>query len=688
MRPGSRRALFGVISVSAVLLPAVGMTYLGVSSYSSDRGVVAAKVDEQLRVAQSAARAVEGEIEAALDAVEATFSRGAPTAAERDALAARHALARRPFWVAASGVLAWPRAEPLASEPPLLDSMAVFSRGPSTCPETAFDSCVRSIRSARRRARQLADARNDEIAGDALRQVRRTYVALARFPDTAPAALLGLARLHRGASESTKALAIYRDIADQFPTRQAEDGVSFGLLADLGSAELTQAPADMVAVYRGILEGKYVGSAPALFAIAEHVRAVVRAHDSSVELRAAVDELDATFDAFTQEAALARSLTREVDDVVRSASRQLRGRAALDGSDATVVYRRTADGGIAGVVVDNHAISRLASRLGPATRRIEVYRLGRQPDAETVRTLATASFGPALAHMGLALVNRPSDPDPLDEIVREQGRRHLWISGGLALVLIMGIAATIRNAARERELARLKSDFVSTVSHELKTPLTSVRMFAEMLQQGVSHGDREREARYHDIIVKESERLGLLIANLLDYSQVERGTRRYSEQVASPVELARESVATFGRFQEGNPPEIAIVDQGAEDAAIRVDREVLVQCILNLLSNASKYGGREQPITVSVRKDDGNAIIAVRDRGPGIAKAELGKIWDEFYRSPSAYSSGAEGTGLGLALVKRHVEAQGGTVDVASTPGQGATFSIVVPLANQAKESE
>jgi len=664
------------------------MTYLGVVSYSSDRGVVAAKVEEQLRVAESAARAVEGEIEASLAAAEAAFAAGAvPNEAARDALASDHPLARRPFWVAASGALAWPRAEPIASEPALLDSMAVFSRGPSACPEAAFERCVRSIRSARRRGRQLADARGSEIAGDTLRQVRRTYTALARFPDTAPAALLGLARLHRRAGETAKASAIYQDVAARFTTRQAEDGVSFGLLGDLGAAELADSPGDLVAVYRGILQGQYVGSAPALFAIAEHLRTVVHQQPMGAELAPEVTELDAAFDRFTREAALARSLTREVDDVMRSASRQLRGRAALDGSDTTVVYRRTSSGGVVGLLVDNVSISRLAGDMASEGRRIEVYRLGRQPDADTVRTLATASFGPALAHMGLALVNRPSDPDPLDEIVREQGRHHLWISSGLALVLVMGIGATIRNAARERELARLKSDFVSTVSHELKTPLTSVRMFAEMLQQGVAHGDREREARYHDIIVKESERLGLLIANLLDYSQVERGTRRYSAQVASPAELAREAVTTFGRFQEGNPPEIAIVDRGAEDAMVRVDREVLVQCILNLLSNATKYGGREQPITVAIRTDDAQAVISVRDRGPGIAKAELGKIWDEFYRSPSAYSSGAEGTGLGLALVKRHVEAQGGIVDVVSAPGQGATFSIAVPLAGNAKES-
>jgi signal transduction histidine kinase len=238
--------------------------------------------------------------------------------------------------------------------------------------------------------------------------------------------------------------------------------------------------------------------------------------------------------------------------------------------------------------------------------------------------------------------------------------------------------ATIRNAARERELARLKSDFVSTVSHELKTPLTSVRMFAEMLQQGVAKGDRSRESRYHEIIVKESERLGLLIANLLDYSQVERGTRRYSEQRVSMSELVKDSVSTFSRFQdEEQPSEIEVSDR-SDGAAARVDREVIVQCVLNLLSNASKYGERK-PIEVRVWSEAGEVGVSVRDRGPGIPRSEVGKIWDEFYRSPSAYSSGVEGTGLGLALVKRHVEAQGGRVEVESVTDEGSTFTIALP---------
>ena len=157
----------------------------------------------------------------------------------------------------------------------------------------------------------------------------------------------------------------------------------------------------------------------------------------------------------------------------------------------------------------------------------------------------------------------------------------------LVALLLLGVWATVRSAARERELARLKSDFVSTVSHELKTPLTSIRMFGEMLQQNVAGGAREREAHYQEIIVRESERLGLLIANVLDYSQIERGTRRYTLEEQSAADVAEEAVETFQRLREGEQRDVVFeVDPKAARARVNVDSAVVVQSMLNLLQVA------------------------------------------------------------------------------------------------------
>jgi two-component system phosphate regulon sensor histidine kinase PhoR len=275
-----------------------------------------------------------------------------------------------------------------------------------------------------------------------------------------------------------------------------------------------------------------------------------------------------------------------------------------------------------------------------------------------------------------------TDPDPLDEVLRVRSKRHVVLTSALALALGLGLLATIRGAARARELAQLKSDFVSTVSHELKTPLTSIRMFAEMLEQGVAQGDPAKMARYHGVIVQESQRLGLLIANLLDYAQIEKGTRRYTPSRQELAGLARVAVTTFEtlRDPEGVRNSIEVeVSSDAMHADVEVDRDVVVQAVLNLISNAAKYGGADEAIEVMVGADAGSGWISVRDHGPGIAPSEQPRIFREFYRSPEAYRSGIEGTGLGLALVKRHIEALGGTVEVASEVGQGATFTIRLP---------
>jgi signal transduction histidine kinase len=244
--------------------------------------------------------------------------------------------------------------------------------------------------------------------------------------------------------------------------------------------------------------------------------------------------------------------------------------------------------------------------------------------------LATASIGPLAPNLAVSLVQSRAFADPLDEIVRDRSRRHLIFSLGLGALLVLGLVATIRGAARERELAKLKSDFVSTVSHELKTPLTSIRMFAEMLQQKVAGADRQREAHYHDIIVKESERLGLLIANLLDYSQVERGVRRYALAELDAAEVANDAVSTFRRLAEGEGREVAVdIDDG--DHRVRADRESLIQSLLNLLGNAAKYSAPDQPIDVRVEATGGDRVaISVTDRGPGVAKIEQRRIFNEF----------------------------------------------------------
>jgi signal transduction histidine kinase len=505
-----------------------------------------------------------------------------------------------------------------------------------------------------------------------------------RFDHPGPLAILGLPRRATAAGRPADAAARYRALGERFGGRADEDGVPYALLADLGAAEAAGGADGRLEVYQRLLGQGYRAPTPVLELAADRLRLALAGMPLAEPQRRTLAELDARLAAAGAEGRDAAVLAPRTDEVARSAGAEPRGLPAGSSGDV-LVFRRDASGDVVGLRLDLAALLAAAARadvdvarLAEGARAVIVGSDARR--ADDTRTLASASFGPVLPNLTLELVNDRTQPDPLDEIVRSRGRRHLAITGGLAGLLLIGLWATMRGAARERELARLKSDFVSTVSHELKTPLTSIRMFGEMLQQNVAGEDRDREHRYHQIIVKESERLGLLIANLLDYSQIEKGTRRYQQQPVTAAELAEESVATFDRLREARVPPVHLaVDPAVADATITVDREVAVGALLNLLGNAAKYGGERGPIEVAVARRDDRVVLSVRDHGPGIPASEHARIFKEFYRTAEAYRSGIEGTGLGLALVKRHVEAQGGTVELESSPGQGARFSLVFP---------
>jgi len=687
-----RRALWVVFPAAAVLASAVGIAYLGAVSYLADRGMVAAKSEEQASLARRIADGVSAEIRLALDAAAAAFDTGdgeeVVNRAGLDRLAAAHPSATQPFYLDRDGNLIYP---PQQAADGSVDS----------APDREFMYMLsRSARMNAKRAAQLREARHGEesicahaeqpcraASGDhelttrKLWESRRAYADLARFPDTGPEALLGLARIERASERPTQAAALYRELDRRFGKRLDSEGLPYAFLAALGLSDVTGDSTALLEALRRALSGEYALPRSVHTLMVDTLRAelgrrpVASAADE-------IAEIDRRLAAARDAGKLAARLTDDLQQLARTAEPEARGRPAFGSPDRVLVHRRLPSGRVVGLALERADLDHLAERATPAAERerglrAAVLPLGETPD-DSQRSLASAPFGLLLPHLSLVLMQDRSRPDPVEEVVRERGRRHLFLTGGLVAVLVLGLFATIRGAAKERELARLKSDFVSTVSHELKTPLTSIRMFAEMLQQGVAGEDRDRERRYHEIIVKESERLGLLIANLLDYAQIERGTRRYNRKPEPAGQLAEEAVTTFARLREGEGQPVELV---AGDAPIiLVDREVTVQALLNLLSNAAKYGGNGQPVEVSVaRRADGQVAMSMRDRAPGIPRSEHERIFREFYRAPAAYTAGVEGTGLGLALVKRHVEAQGGAIELDSEPGRGATFTLVFP---------
>ncbi len=248
----------------------------------------------------------------------------------------------------------------------------------------------------------------------------------------------------------------------------------------------------------------------------------------------------------------------------------------------------------------------------------------------------------------------------------------------IAGILIFGLILAVRTVSHELELAKMKSDFVSTVSHEFKSPLTSIRQLAEMLQSGRVPSE-ERRRQYYDVLLEQSERLSLLIDNILNLAKIEEGRKEFEFKRLDIDHLLREVVSTI---QDRVRHEGFVIEIKAEGPTpeVMADRAALAQAITNLLDNAIKYSGEARKVTVSSSVKDRYLVIAVKDFGIGIKKEEMYKVFERFYRGGDELTRSVKGSGLGLTLVKEIVEAHRGKVHLESEPGQGSVFSIMLPL--------
>jgi signal transduction histidine kinase/tetratricopeptide (TPR) repeat protein len=255
---------------------------------------------------------------------------------------------------------------------------------------------------------------------------------------------------------------------------------------------------------------------------------------------------------------------------------------------------------------------------------------------------------------------------------------YFWTILTLVVILIFGAAIIVRTIAHEMEVLKIKSDFVSAVSHEFKTPLTSIKALIERLKEGKVKDEVKME-QYFSLISQDADKLTRLVKNILDFSKIEEGKKEYEFAETDVTQLLRLQVETFrkGKFQK----EIEMHTQIEEGIPpLYVDQEALSQAINNLLDNALKFSPGRKEIFVNLKRDKENAIIEVEDKGIGIPQDELGKIFEKFYQGRNALRQSARGTGLGLTLVKHTVEAHGGRISVKSKVGQGSTFSLIFPI--------
>jgi len=231
---------------------------------------------------------------------------------------------------------------------------------------------------------------------------------------------------------------------------------------------------------------------------------------------------------------------------------------------------------------------------------------------------------------------------------------------------------------RELAMAQMRSQFVSSVTHELKTPLTAIRMFGETLRLRGS-ADKRMHAAYLDTIIHESERLSRLVDNVLDFSKIERGRKEYRFEPVALEEVVASAAQTM-QYPLAQSGFRLAVEADSTVPRVRADKDALEQAVLNLLTNAMKYSGGAREIALRLHRDNGHAVIQVEDHGVGIAPEEQKRIFEQFYRAPSPENQSVPGAGLGLTLVEHIARAHGGEVAVRSAPGEGSTFSIRIPV--------
>jgi signal transduction histidine kinase len=264
-----------------------------------------------------------------------------------------------------------------------------------------------------------------------------------------------------------------------------------------------------------------------------------------------------------------------------------------------------------------------------------------------------------------------------DETMVARRRFLLVVIGTVVAFLIAGTTFAARAIRHEAAVSRLQSDFVATVSHEFRSPLTAMRQLSEILAFG-RVSDEQRRQKYFDTLVSETRRLQGLVETLLNFGKMEEGARQYRFESIDTGQLVESVAAEFapqlaasGRRIDLGRPEV--------ECPINADAEALALALRNLIDNALKYSPGQPAVSVGWSPEDGAVAIHVRDQGIGITAAEQQQIFRKFVRGSAAAAANVRGTGVGLAMVSHIVRAHGGQVRVASVPGEGSTFSIVLP---------
>ena len=262
------------------------------------------------------------------------------------------------------------------------------------------------------------------------------------------------------------------------------------------------------------------------------------------------------------------------------------------------------------------------------------------------------------------------------QIIHEKQQSFL-LFGLTIFVMIVGIVVLIISARHEYQISRLKSDFVSNVSHELKTPLSLIRMFGETLDSGIVE-DKNKRQEFYGIIKRESERLTDLINNVLDFSKIERRKKEFHFKETNITEIVKDVIESYKpqMISSGFQVDVKIPDK---KIILQIDKDTISQALLNLLNNAVKYSNDRKYICIEINETLDSVAVTVADHGIGIDRKDYKNIFENFYRVTNSQTSKVKGTGIGLTIAKYIVEAHKGTITVESEAGKGSKFTMIIP---------
>jgi signal transduction histidine kinase len=515
---------------------------------------------------------------------------------------------------------------------------------------------------------RLAAAEKQEFQARDLSAAAATYRTLQRQTTDATVragALVGLARVLRQTGNRPEALRAYAD------------------LEQLGSVVVGGQPAALVALQGRCKVLEEADDAAGLRAAADALAKAVNAGTWPID-RATFglyrDMLDRWGAAATPLDAIVRTdAALRIWQTWRSGDLPPRGRRVMrtDRGGALAVWAGEAPAPRLWVTT----AADLDAQLGPLRKnldlRVSVFDADGAPLVGDAPAAGSLSLTPADTRLPFVLSIAPGGAavDGTDVL-----RRRL-VLGGLVGVIGLILAAAYglyRATARELMLARQQSDFVSAVSHEFRTPLTSMRHLTDLLvSRGVT--SEERRTHYYQLLAHETERLYRMVESLLSFGRMEAGAYAFRLEPVDPTEVVRAVVEEFRAEPLAKGREISCeVEDGLPQ--IHADRDTLTRALWNLLENAAKYSEPGTPISAFAKRHDRAVLIGVGDRGMGIAPGERDRIFQKFVRGANAMRAGVRGVGIGLALVKRIAEAHGGSVHVDSEPGRGSTFTIALPV--------